>query len=166
MNEPQINEPQKPADGPKLYATRSAILGTVLALARHKMGLTQAQFAQAMHVAPSTWSRIEKGDTSLSVEQLREAAEVLGLGITKLLELVTEGEHTVQQVGAEVRSKPKEASSQTTRGSAAHIATGFLNGFFPMLGAGLGALLGQALESKLNAAFTPDPKPEADTKKD
>jgi transcriptional regulator with XRE-family HTH domain len=62
----------------KPATTYPAIVGCLLAEARGKRGLDQAALAAKVGISQSTWSRIERGDSSLTVEQLYRAARALG----------------------------------------------------------------------------------------
>lgn len=68
-----------------LRASLPTILGGVIAQKRESKGLNQGQMAQHMGLGQSTWGRIEKGSSGLSVEQLLKAAEVLGTDASSLL---------------------------------------------------------------------------------
>lgn len=59
--------------------THSAITGSVFVVIRNTLGYTQSQVAEALGLTASTWSRIEKGDSALSVEQLRKVAIFLNI---------------------------------------------------------------------------------------
>ena len=54
-------------------------LGADLGLARRKRALTVAMMAERLGVAPSTWSRVEKGDPSVAMGVYAMAFFVLGL---------------------------------------------------------------------------------------
>src|SRR5260221_9315119 len=62
----------------KPATTYPAIVGCLLAEARVKEGFEQSVLAKKVGISQSTWSRIEHGDSSLSVEQLYRAARALG----------------------------------------------------------------------------------------
>ena len=55
----------------------SAIVGRVLVWLRELDGKNQAAVATDVGVTQATWSRIERGESGLTVEQLASAAEVL-----------------------------------------------------------------------------------------
>ncbi|XZG69878.1 helix-turn-helix domain-containing protein [Chitinibacteraceae bacterium HSL-7] len=71
----------------KQITTHPAILGAVLTTLRTRGCFTQTDLAQQLELTASTWSRIEKGESSLSVEQLRKAAGVLGTTPAQILML-------------------------------------------------------------------------------
>jgi transcriptional regulator with XRE-family HTH domain len=59
------------------------------------MGLHQSQIADAIGLSRSAYSRIESGDTSMTLSQLRPVARVLGLAPSQLL---TEADHYAAQL--------------------------------------------------------------------
>ncbi len=92
---------------PNAFTTYPALVGSILATLRKQEDppLTQQQVADAVGVSVSTWSRIETGETALTVEQLAMAASTLGtspgaiLGAAdiKLIELWEKGIATAWQ---------------------------------------------------------------------
>lgn len=59
--------------------TYPTIVGRVIANARGKAGLRQADLAQAVGLTQSAWSRIERGETAINIEQLARAAHRMKL---------------------------------------------------------------------------------------
>ena len=57
--------------------TYQAIVGSVLVGIRKEHGVEQSALAKAVGVNQSTWSRIERGESALSIEQLFLAANHL-----------------------------------------------------------------------------------------
>ena len=57
--------------------TYQAIVGSVLVGIRKELGVEQSALAKAVGVNQSTWSRIERGKSALSIEQLFLAANHL-----------------------------------------------------------------------------------------
>ncbi|MGH7173893.1 MAG: helix-turn-helix domain-containing protein [Gemmataceae bacterium] len=53
-------------------------MGNVLTQIRNQQGLHQGELAAAVGVTQATWSRIENGQTSITVEHLRLAGNTLG----------------------------------------------------------------------------------------
>lgn len=58
--------------------TYSAVIGQILVHLREEAGKHQAELAKDVGMQQSTWSRVENGQSSLSVEQLDLAASALG----------------------------------------------------------------------------------------
>ena len=56
----------------------SAIVGQVLFNLRQERDIKQGDMAVAVNIGQSTWSRIEKGEVALSIDQLARAAARLG----------------------------------------------------------------------------------------
>jgi len=56
-----------------------AIVGRVVRLQREARGFKLREFAKKMKLGISGWSRVETGDTVMSVDQLKRAADVLGI---------------------------------------------------------------------------------------
>lgn len=55
------------------------LVGQVIRLHREMNGIEQRTMAKAMGMSASGWSRVETGDTTITVAQLRKAAQVLGM---------------------------------------------------------------------------------------
>lgn len=58
--------------------TYPAVVGQVLARLRSTAGLEQAELAGHVGVSQSTWSRIERGASAFTIEQLALVAKSLG----------------------------------------------------------------------------------------
>ncbi len=92
---------------PNAFTTYPALVGSILAALRKQADppLTQQQIAEAGGLSVSTWSRIETGETALTVEQLAMAANklgtspgaILGAADIKLIELWAKGIATTWQ---------------------------------------------------------------------
>jgi transcriptional regulator with XRE-family HTH domain len=78
------------ADEEKLSGntTYPALVGNVLAQFRKEKGIGQAEFGALVGIGQSTWSRIEKGESALTIEQLAKAAYHLELAPHELLAVV------------------------------------------------------------------------------
>jgi len=57
--------------------TYPAVVGYVLGWHRDQAGLNQQELAEQMGMSPSTWSRIERGESALTMDQLAAVAQVL-----------------------------------------------------------------------------------------
>lgn len=62
---------------PESATSYSSILGQMIVQARAQRALHQADLASAVGITQTAWSRIERGTTSITVEQLRTVANVL-----------------------------------------------------------------------------------------
>jgi transcriptional regulator with XRE-family HTH domain len=67
------------------WKSYSAIVGGVIVELRGARGVTQAAVAEAVGVHSSVWSRAERGQSAITVEQLRRAAGVLGRSPSAIL---------------------------------------------------------------------------------
>ena len=65
--------------------TWPAIVGRVLAELRKESGLNQGDVADAVGVGQAAWSKIERGDSALTIEQLYAAARRLELNASDVL---------------------------------------------------------------------------------
>jgi transcriptional regulator with XRE-family HTH domain len=57
--------------------TYPSVVGRVLAFHREQTGLSQADLAHVAGVTQSTWSKVERGESSLALEQLRLVAPAM-----------------------------------------------------------------------------------------
>lgn len=137
-----------------LGATSAAVLGWVIASLRKSKGLKQSEMATKVGVGPSVWSRIEKGDSGLSIEQLRQVASALDVTAGRILEMAEAAEKELEKKGVEVSTSEKSAknSSQDAPtasgvGSVASAAAvgAMIGTVVPIVGTTLGAIIGGAL---------------------
>ncbi len=69
----------------KPATTYTAVVGALLHMAREQNRLDQKGVAAKMGLSQPSWSRIERGDSPLGIEQLCRAAQVLGTKPSKIL---------------------------------------------------------------------------------
>lgn len=119
----------------------SAVVARLLANHRQVRGIEQAEMATRLGITPPSYSRIETGQTALTVDTLFSIAGALDLDVVELMQ-------EVENVIAKVRSAP-DANIQmaplarsNTKGTADSDAVGPF-----VTGAALGALLGALLAS-------------------
>ncbi len=79
--------------------TYPALVGNIIARLRKEHGIGQAEFASLVGVGQSTWSRIEKGQSALTVEQLAKAAEQINLQPHQLLAVVDGARDNLEEQG-------------------------------------------------------------------
>ncbi len=155
---------------PILVATSRAVLGYVLAELRRRRKLTQVQFAEQLGLAGSTWSRVEKGETSLTVEQLRAAADHLGISAASLMNLAAKGEDAVRRYGKVVspsKGDRRGGGEAASHGVGIGAMAGLISaGMLPLIGATLGGILGKALESAIEKALARDASGPSEDDKD
>ena len=63
----------------------SELVARIVGQLRHARNFDQKQFADALGVSPSTWSRAENGQTGLSLDQLAGAARALNINPAQIL---------------------------------------------------------------------------------
>ena len=89
------------------------LVGRVVKSLRAERKIDQASMAQALSLTQSAYSRIESGDTAMSIWQLRLCALVLHVAPSDLLRRVEVLEHRVATEGIEVvaerRTNPRAA---------------------------------------------------------
>lgn len=102
--------------------TSGAVLGALIVKLRDDRHISQKDLATAIGMSPSTWSRIERGDSGLSIEQLKKVAKVLELTPWYLLQLADEEEKALKERGIyidESFSSPKALVNTLTIGKGA-----------------------------------------------
>lgn len=112
--------------------TFPAVLGAVLVKLRTEKGMKQGDLAAAIGLGASTWSRIEKGDSGLSIDQLRLVAKALDVTPGLILEMVETAEKEVADHG--IRIEPSWSSLIPALGLAV-----------PLLGPALSVLIAVAI---------------------
>ena len=86
----------------KPAATYPSVVGNVLAQLRSQRGLHQQDLAEAVGVTQATWSRVESGQTGITVEHLRLAANQLGRTPGEILSMADSTATMMQLNGVEV----------------------------------------------------------------
>jgi len=79
--------------------TYPALVGNIIARLRKEQGIGQAEFASMVGLGQSTWSRIEKGQSALTIEQLAKTAEQLDMQPHELLAIVDGARDNLQAQG-------------------------------------------------------------------
>ena len=101
--------------------TYSAILGQILKELRKNKGMDQADIAKEMGMNRSSWSRIESGNTMVTIQQLQKAGDVFGMEANAILLKADIVAKTMKDKGYTVHyDSPKEvqAKSSGTQGLA------------------------------------------------
>jgi transcriptional regulator with XRE-family HTH domain len=75
----------------------SAIVGQVLFNLRQERDIKQGDIAAAVNIGQSTWSRIEKGEVALSIDQLARAAGRLACLPSDVLKWADQAAAQIQQ---------------------------------------------------------------------
>jgi transcriptional regulator with XRE-family HTH domain len=85
-----------------LATTYPSIVGKVLTDFRSQRGMQQKDMAAAVGLTQATWSRIESGQTSVTLEHLRSAAKTLEMSPSQILALADQTELEAQFSGVSV----------------------------------------------------------------
>ncbi len=93
----------------KPATTYPALVGRVLGYLREQKKLEQANLARAVGVSQPTWSRIENGQSAVTVDQLARAASALKMQTNQILAMVDQSVNRLERQGVRVeRKKPSE----------------------------------------------------------
>lgn len=133
----------------------AAILGQALSIIRKERGITQEEMANRMGISLSSWARIEKGESDISVIQLRKAADILGYTEIDILSAAKAGEADAQAKGLSVVAGAGAGGALISLltgagGAAGGAALGATAGSaIPVIGTVLGGLVGAAIGAAL-----------------
>ncbi|SEH04592.1 helix-turn-helix domain-containing protein [Candidatus Venteria ishoeyi] len=124
----------------KIYPTTTypSIVGQILARKRGEQRIEQAEIAAKVGVTQSTWSRIERGESAFTIEQLAKAAKALGCKPHNILEDADRAKVQLRDQGVEIQDSRIDKKKQMT------------NGLAIIGAAALGGLIGVALTKKEN----------------
>lgn len=89
----------------KPATTYPAIVGNILGYLRNQRGLDQGQLAKIVGVTQSTWSRIERGLSGLTVDQLAAAAQALGVKPEQIVAWADQATGRLEKQGVKVELK-------------------------------------------------------------
>lgn len=95
-----------------------SVLGQVLAYHREQVGLSQADLAHVAGVTQSTWSKVERGHSSLAMEQLRLVAPAVRTTPTKIVDEAERAADALRASGVEVRPHRLDATDAVAIGLA------------------------------------------------
>lgn len=110
-----------------------ALVCRILATEREKKGLDQESVAKAVGINRSTWSRIENGESALTIDQLAKACKALDRLPSDLLKQADEMSQSLERTGIRVSGERPKGND---------------NGMNFLVGAGLTAFLLAALAKK------------------
>lgn len=122
----------------KPETTYQAVVGRIIVKFRKDLGIDQAVLAKGVGVTQSTWSRVERGESSLSIGQLAKAAEHLRVSPSTILFEVESAVKELKSKGVIVRI----ISTQDIKSS---------NGIAMIGAAALGALVATAVAKSGNS---------------
>lgn len=119
-------------------ATYPSIVGQLIAKKRLEQRMEQTEIAQKVGVTQSTWSRIERGESAFTIEQLVKAADALHCKPHEILRDADRAKEQLLAQGVKVEDARIDKQKQATSGLA-------------LIGAAaLGGLIGAALANKSN----------------
>jgi len=100
---------------PTLGTTYQSVLGAVINSIRSgsEKPITQADIASALGITVSTWSRIERGESPLTLEQLLSVALFLNFPLSKLFEKVEEQIEELKKQGVQVAVSKEALTSNS-----------------------------------------------------
>ncbi|NNN18756.1 MAG: helix-turn-helix transcriptional regulator [Acidimicrobiaceae bacterium] len=96
---------------PKPTLTYATLVGRIVEHHRKQQGIHQEAVAQTVGISQSAYSRLEKGQTAMSVTQLRLIAEVLNTTPERLLQHTAQYANQLRAQGVDVTDeKPNSAA--------------------------------------------------------
>jgi transcriptional regulator with XRE-family HTH domain len=113
---------------------------------REQKGVSQAFLAEKVDVSRPTWSRIESGQTSLSIDQLEMAAQALGVKPHKILEAAD----LLVEKSEEVQLTSRKSLTANMRSAALAVAAGAIPMMGPLISMALGAKIAAGSAAILN----------------
>lgn len=93
------------------FSSFPALLGTIMAMKRKSLELTQEDMADTLGITISSWSRIERGETALNIEQLLLASKKLKIKTSELIREAECQEKILKEKGVKIVMERKEYSS-------------------------------------------------------
>jgi transcriptional regulator with XRE-family HTH domain len=101
---------------PQAVVTYPALVGQVVAHLREGKGIKQGDAATAIGLSQSAYSRLEKGESVMSISQLRKVANFLGMQPSELLFTVDSYEAEIRAQGAEVIPEKEDFTAAVALG--------------------------------------------------
>lgn len=94
--------------GRKMQAVTSynIIVGRILEQRRKEKNLEQSDVASHLDISQSAWSRIERGQTTISVEHLTEVCGLFGIEPHEVLRDADKAKKGLMSKGIQISSKP------------------------------------------------------------
>lgn len=99
--------------------TYQTIVGEVIVLRRKDLGLNQADLAERIGMSQSAWSRVEKGLSNLTVEQLTKVASVLRVAPNQIISEADQAKLALESDGIQVAGTKSDATGWLLLGAAA-----------------------------------------------
>lgn len=93
--------------------TYPAVVGQILAKRREVVGLEQTAMAARMGLSQPTWSRIEHGQSALSIEKLAKTAAILETTPGRILQEADEAAEGLRKMNVVVDTERPDQASNT-----------------------------------------------------
>ncbi len=82
------------------------IVGAIIGHLRKKKGLGQKDIAEKLDITQSAWSKLERGDTCLSITQLNQISQILEIPANRILRHAEKAQEKLKKENIEVLDKP------------------------------------------------------------
>lgn len=99
--------------------TYQAIVGEVIALHRKELELNQAELAKMIGMSQSAWSRVEKGFSNLTLEQLTKVAAALEIEPSQIISEADTAKKKLEANGISVAERKSDTTGWLLLGAAA-----------------------------------------------
>ena len=80
----------------------NSILGQIFRQKRTKGGFDQEQIGKRMGITGSSWSRIETGDSAVSIDQINKFAQIVGCNSWEILQEADNIAHELKKSGYKI----------------------------------------------------------------
>ena len=128
-----------------IATTSGAVLGAVIINLRIDKGINQRDLAAIVGIVPSTWSRIERGESGLSIEHLKTVAKALDETPWHILQIADAGENELKKHGIyidESSISPKALSGSYKMHTVITGSIGDIDVVVPIAGTTLASMIG------------------------
>ena len=102
-------------------ASYSSVLGVVVANKRKEMGIEQSVIADKMGLSQASYSRLESGKSTFSVDQMFECASSLGMPADELFQMVQNTVNNLKsssEVLVQAQSRGNTTKAKASNGNA------------------------------------------------
>jgi transcriptional regulator with XRE-family HTH domain len=96
-------------------ATYSGVFGQVISNLRTAQGIEQEAMAEKMGISQASYSRLENGKATFSIDQMYQASDALGLKVNDLIEKVDNYTSHLAQEGIKVESQVRGNATKPTQ---------------------------------------------------
>lgn len=119
-------------------STYSAVIGAVITKIRETNNISQAELAAEVGIGQPAWSRIEKGESVLTIDQLARAANRLNSSPSELIEMADRTVTEMEEQDLKVSYEKPQRKNDTAKNA----------GLLLLGGAALATLIYAANKSK------------------